>query len=264
MSHAIMSTISNDVANLIYVTLKLENSSEKFLLDSGSQVTIIPHDSAKRLNLKFTESTSPKVTAFGGHDVPVVGVIDSIAISNSTCSHSGRVLITSQGTSAILGMDFMTHLGYVSFSASPVTFSDAKIEASFRIKENVSLDGLCYAPRSLPFAMKGMVESELQRLLKLGIIYPVENPVMAAPIVPVVKQAGATNPIRICGDYSLTLNKIIDPDQYSVPRLEEILEKVSSSKVYSVLDLSDAYLQIPLSPQSQLYTCISTHIGCFA
>ena len=267
LSHVIMSASSNNSANLIHVHLKVGNSVERFLLlllDSGSQVTIIPYNSAKRLNLSFSDSVLPKVTAFGGHDVPVIGVIDSLKIANSNCFHSGRVLITSEGTTSILGMDFMTALGYVSFQSNPLSFSDAKIEASFRIKENASMDGLCFAPRSLPFAMKGMVETELQRLLKQGIIYPVENPMMAAPIVPVVKQAGASNPIRICGDYSLTLNKVIDPDQYCIPRLEEILEKVSSSKLYSVLDLSDAYLQVPLSPQSQLFTCISTHIGCFA
>ena len=246
------------------LTFKSETHLKSSPFDSGSQVTIVPYDTAKRLDLRFIESALPKVTAFGGHDVPVVGLVESLSIFNSSYSHSGRVLITKQGTSAILGLDFMAPLGYISFLSNPVSFSDAKIEASFRIKENISMDGLSYAPRSLPFSMKGLVENELQRLLKLDIIYPVKNPLMAAPIVPVVKQAGATNPIRIRGDYSVTLDKIIDPDQYSVPRLDEIIEKASASRLYSVLDLSDAYLQVPLSPQSQHYTCISTHIGCFA
>lgn len=263
-SNVVMSASVSESASLIYLDLKVGNKSESFLLDSGSQVTIIPHARAKYLGLQMTNSVLPKVTAFGGFDIPIVGVIDSLDISTPDCSHSGRVLVTAEGATSVLGMDFLIPLGYVSFSSNPISFSDTNIEASFRLKENVSMDGLCYAARSLPFAMKGMVENELQRLLKLGIIYPVDNPTMAAPIVPVVKQKGATNPIRICGDYSLTLNKIIDRDQYCVPRLEEILEKVSSCKLFSVLDLSDAYLQIPLSPESQSYTCIATHVGYFA
>ena len=64
-------------------------------------------------------------------------------------------------------------------------------------------------------------------------------------------------------DYSMTLNKVIDPDSYQIPKLEEIAKKVAGACVYSVLDLTDAYLQIPLSDESQRYTCISTHIGHF-
>ena len=263
-SNVVMSASVTDAASLIYVDLNVGNGCEKFLLDSGSQVTIIPCVRAESLGLQISNSFSPQVKAFGGFDIPILGTIDSLTISNASCSHSGRVLIAAEGSTSILGMDFLRPLGYISLSSNPISFSDTEIEASFRLKDDVSMDGLCYAARSLPFAMKGLVEQELQRLLNLGIIYSVENPTMAAPIVPVVKQKGATNPIRICGDYSLTLNKIIDPDQYCVPRLEEILEKVSSCKVFSVLDLSDAYLQIPLSPESQLYTCVATHVGYFA
>jgi len=120
------------------------------------------------------------------------------------------------------------------------------------------------AARSLPFSMKALVETELRRLLDENIIYAVENPTMSAPIVPVVKQAGAIRPIRICGDYSQTLNKIIDSDQYKIPKMEEILEKLPGAQVYSVLDLQDAYLQVSLSEESQHLTCISTHLGHFA
>lgn len=126
-----------------------------------------------------------------------------------------------------------------------IYFSDTEVEASFRLKENVSTDGLCYATRSLPFPMKRLVENKLQRLQKLDVIYPVVNRTIASPIVPVVKQKGPKNPIRISCDYSLTLNKIINRDHYCVPRLEDILE-VSPCKLFSVRDFSGAHLQIPL------------------
>ena len=79
--------------------------------------------------------------------------------------------------------------------------------------------------------------------------------------MPVVKQKGALRPIRICGDYSLTLNRIIDRVSYTLPRLEEILQKVNGAKIYSVLDLEDAYLQVALDAESQRLTTISTHLG---
>ena len=99
--------------------------------------------------------------------------------------------------------------------------------------------------------MKALVEVELKRLQSSGVIYPVKNPMVLAPIVPVIKQKGALWPMRICGDYSLTLNQIIDRDSYMLPRLEEILQKVNGAKIYSVLDLEDAYLQVALDAESQ-------------
>ena len=92
-----------------------------------------------------------------------------------------------------------------------------------------------------------------------------QNPTISAPIVPVMKQAGASHPTRLCGEYSCKkINKIIDRDLYRIPLLEEILQKIAHAGVYSVIDLEDAYLQVSLAPDSQLLTCISTHIGHFA
>ena len=51
---------------------------------------------------------------------------------------------------------------------------------------------------------------------------------------------------------------------YTLPRLEEILQKVNGAKIYSVLDLEDAYLQVALDAESQRLTTISTHLGHFA
>ena len=112
--------------------------------------------------------------------------------------------------------------------------------------------------------MKILVENELQRLLQNNVIYAVKNPTISAPIVPIVKQAGGSHPIHLCGDYRCTLNKIIDHDLYRILMLEKILEKIANAKVYSAIDLEDAYLQVSLTPDSQLLTCISTHISHFA
>ena len=59
--------------------------------------------------------------------------------------------------------------------------------------------------RRLPYAMREMVEKELQRLETLGIIKPVKSSKWAALIVPVLKPDQKS--IRICGDYKLTANK---------------------------------------------------------
>ena len=59
-----------------------------------------------------------------------------------------------------------------------------------------------YKPRPVPYAMRNLVEKELECLQLQGIIEPVKFSDWAAPIVPVLKKDGN---IRICGDYKLTV-----------------------------------------------------------
>ena len=168
--------------------------------------------------------------------------INNARVVAGNASHIGRILVAADDSKPILGVDFIKSLSIIDFRES--------FQASFCLKRGASLDGMCSAARSLHFSMQSLVEAEIKRLLSAGIIYPVENPKVSVPIVPVVKQAGEVRPIRICGDYSQTLNRVIDRDSYQLLRLKDILQKVSGATVYSVLDLADEYLQVSLSPES--------------
>ena len=69
-------------------------------------------------------------------------------------------------------------------------------------------------PRTVPYALQGKVEQELDRLERDGIIQPVEFSEWAAPIVPIVKTDGS---IRICGDYKVTVNQAAKLNTYPCP-----------------------------------------------
>ncbi|GFT87225.1 uncharacterized protein K02A2.6 [Trichonephila clavipes] len=58
--------------------------------------------------------------------------------------------------------------------------------------------------RTVPFALKGRVENEIDRLEKEGIIEKVDSSEWATPVVPVVKSDGS---IRLCADYSDKLRR---------------------------------------------------------
>ena len=100
----------------------------------------------------------------------------------------------------------------------------------------------------------------LDSLVEQGIISPVKFSSWAAPIVPVMKQDGT---VRLCGDYKVSINHALQVDSYPIPRVEHLFASMSGGKYFSKLDLSQAYLQIPLDDSSKELVTINTHKGLF-
>ncbi len=104
------------------------------------------------------------------------------------------------------------------------------------------------------------MEVELDRLLNDNILEPVKFSEWAEPIVPVIKP---DNSVRICGDYKLTVNQASKLEQYPIPKLDDLLEKLAGGEKYSKLDLSHAYQQVILDEVSKRYVTLNTHKGLF-
>ena len=115
-------------------------------------------------------------------------------------------------------------------------------------------------PRTMPFALKEAVEQELKRLENLGIICKVTHSTWAAPFVPIVKADGS---VRVCGDYKVTVNQSLDVDQYPLPKPDDLFAMVTNGRVFTKLDLSQAYQQMLLDEESRQYVTINTHLGLY-
>lgn len=115
-------------------------------------------------------------------------------------------------------------------------------------------------PRPVTYALKQKVEDELEQLLKNGIIEPVKYSEWAAPIVPIQKKNGK---MRICGDYKIGLNPNLENDVYTIPRIEDIFAELEGGRLFSKIDLANAYLQLELDDFSKALTTINTHKGLF-
>ena len=74
---------------------------------------------------------------------------------------------------------------------------------------------------SFPCFMKVFVEEELDCLVKEGTIEPIALSEWAAPIVPVLKSD--KKPVRICGDFKLTVNQAGCLDRYPIPKVQDLL-----------------------------------------
>ena len=108
-------------------------------------------------------------------------------------------------------------------------------------------------PRPVLFALKGAIEWELNRLEETGVLEKVTHSDWAAPIVVVPKSDGT---IRLCGDYKVTVNPVLDVDQYPLPCPKDLMSSLTG-------DLSSTYQQMPLDEDSREYVTINTHRGLY-
>ena len=95
-----------------------------------------------------------------------------------------------------------------------------------------------------------------------GVIERVPSATSAAPIVTVGKKE--SDDVRVCGDFSVTYNACANVETYPMPKIKDMHSALRGRTVFSVLDLKQAYHQIPVSTDSQKYLIINTHMGPFA
>lgn len=61
----------------------------------------------------------------------------------------------------------------------------------------------------------------------------------------------------------MTVNPVSKLNRYPLPKVEDLFATLAEGKVFTKLDLTQAYQQLKLSPPSQKYVVINTHKGMF-
>ena len=68
--------------------------------------------------------------------------------------------------------------------------------------------------------------------------------------------------IRICGDFR-RLNSVTPMDDYPMPKVDELLDKLGKAKYITTLDLAKGYWQVPMAEKDKHKTTFITHNGLF-
>lgn len=128
----------------------------------------------------------------------------------------------------------------------------------FKIKQGA--EPIFCKPRTIPFAFKQKVGLELDRLEQLGIITKVNNSEWGTPLVPVPKPNGD---LRLCGDYKITINRVVEDIKEPLPRIEEIFSELSGGEYFTRLDMTAAYNQLEVTEETKHLLAWSTHKGIY-
>ena len=66
--------------------------------------------------------------------------------------------------------------------------------------------------------------------------------------------------LHLCVDYS-SLNVNTVTDAWPLPCIDDLLSQLKGNRVFSSLDLQNAYHQIPIDPADRYKTAFSCHYG---
>ena len=69
--------------------------------------------------------------------------------------------------------------------------------------------------------------------------------------------------LRLCGDYKVTVNKVLDVDQYPLLKPDDLFATLAGGDKFSKMDLASAYQQMELDDESQEMVTLNTHHGLY-
>ncbi len=102
--------------------------------------------------------------------------------------------------------------------------------------------------------MAGEEKAAIDKLLAQGVIRESNSP-WASPIVLCRKKDGST---RLCIDYR-RLNAVTRQDAYPIPRTQTCLDAMSGAVIFSTLDMTSGYNEIPMRERNIPKTAFVTN-----
>ena len=259
--------------------LSINNVPLEFTIDTACPVSIINVKCYER-NFAHIEldSSSLRLSSYSKHAVPVKGVFNA-QVKYGKKQFQLPLYVTEGDDACLLGRQWLEVIRLdwnqiFSVKQQPrdlqellreyadVFKDDQGLIQGFKadIKVTEGASPIFWKPRPVPYALKENVEKELDKLEKRGVLSKIDRSEWAAPIVVVPKSDGT---IRLCGDYKVTVNKVIQNESYPLPTAEDLFATLSGGEVFSKIDLSAAYQQLELTQDAKQYLVINTSKGLY-
>ena len=244
-------------------------------IDSGASVNVI---SAKHVGNHKLSDTKTSLHVYNGAAIETLGKV-KLDVHNPKTSQTWKVefMVVKQDLTTLLGKTTSESMNLITIHYNHLSIAQVEDTANVELgyedvfaPEQGSLPGIAHfqvdeaatptvsASGRIPLAMKTRVKEELERLESQGILAKVEDPTSwCSRMVVATRKSGK---LRICID-PRPLNKALKRERYPLPTLDDVIPKLSKSKVFSKLDLSNAYWHVHLDEESSILTTFQTPFG---
>jgi transposase InsO family protein len=270
----------------IKIPVKVAGKAVNMELDTGTAFSVISVNCYNKLFKHVTvRKTDKKLSAYGGDTLPVIGIID-VDVEYEEQQIPGLplyVVNVSDYAPPLLGRDWLFHIKVnwrgllkqhgVVYNIKPKLESvldqyedlfNPELGKVIGVKASLHLKPSgrpkYHRPRPVPYALRGAVTKELERLESEGIIKPVDYSEWATPLVCVAKTDGS---VRLCGDYKVSINPVLEVDQFPIPTPEIVFNAMANGVKFTKVDLRCAYQQLELDDPSQELVTINTLKGLY-
>ena len=257
-------------------TLEINKKQVNFKIDTGAMANVLPLKIFKLVGFstKIIKNTNVKLQSYTGSDLKVIG---SCRIP---CFIKGRYYyldfyVVNSDTQAILGLDSSINLNLImrvdsldSVNANEYTDIIKKykdlfsgigcIKKKYHIEIEPDAKPVIYPCRKVAVPLLNSLKHSLEDLERQQIIKKVEGASKwVNPLVLVKKPDGK---LRICLDPQ-ALNKVIKREYCQIPTLEQIVSKLNGATVFSTLDATQGFYQVPLDEASMDLCTFGTPFG---
>ena len=258
------------------VDMQVNSHTVSVKLDTGAQANIISETEYQKLRPKpKLQKARVKLTGYSTVPIPVKGRC-CVQVEYRGMKHSVSFLVVPGNRQSLLGLRTCEHMNLVKrvlnvdMKTEPKTgnsivqdYQDVFVglgclpgKHHITVTENVR--PVQHACRKVPFPLQSKLKEELDKMEKMDVIIPVDEPTdWVSSLVVVMKKNGQ---LRVCLD-PRDLNRAIKREHYQLPSRAEITAQFAGAKYFSKLDASSGFWQIQLDDESSKLCTFITPYG---
>ena len=251
-----------------------------FTVDTASSVSIISEETyTKHFKSVLLRDSKAKLRGYTGHSIELVREITVIAKYNGQ-EFQLPLLVAEGKRTSLFGRNWMER---IRLNWEEILHIERKggnsLERLLKQYKTVFADGygemtpfkphitlkddvapIFHKARPVPYSLREKVDKELDKQVGAGILKKVERSEWASPVVIVPKPDGS---VRICSDYKVSINKVVEDTPYPLPTADDIFSTLAGGQAFTKIDLSNAFNQLKVDDSSSQYLTINTTKGLF-